>query len=83
MSVTPGCGIEHVRVAVVELVVDAPGHVGQRELALLGRQHRVEHHLEQQVAELLLEVLEPGAGLLVDVRRAPRAPRRSPRGGAG
>ena len=60
-SVAPALGVEHVRVARVELVVDAPGDVGQRELALLGGQHRVEHHLEQEVAELLLQRLEAGA----------------------
>ena len=48
---------EHVRVAAHELVVHAAGHVGQRELPLLGGEGGVEHHLEQQVAELLLEVL--------------------------
>ena len=42
--------------AVDELVVDAPRHVGEGELALLGGQGGVEHHLEQQVAQLLLEV---------------------------
>ena len=64
---TPALRVEHVRVAGVELVVDAAGDVGEGELALLGGQHRVEHHLEQEVAELLLERLEAGAGLLVDV----------------
>ena len=41
-----------------ELVVHAPGHVGQGELPLLGGQGGVEAHLEQQVAELLLQVGE-------------------------
>ena len=82
-SLTPALRVEHVRVAGVELVVDAAGDVGEGELALLGGQHRVEHHLEQQVAELLLERLEAGAGVLVDVVDAPRAPRRSPRAGGG
>ena len=53
-------GREHVGVAVHELVVDAPGDVGQREAALLGAQDRVEHDLEEEVAQLLLEVLEAG-----------------------
>ena len=39
-----------------ELVVDAPRHVGQREFALLGAERGVEDDLEQQVAELLLEM---------------------------
>ena len=47
---------EDVRVAADELVVQGPGHVGQGEVALLGRQQGVEVHLEQQVTELLLEV---------------------------
>ena len=33
------------------------GDVGERELAALRREHGVEEDLEQQVAELLLEVL--------------------------
>ena len=66
-SVAAALRLEHVRVAGVELVVDPAGDVGEGELALLGGQHRVEHHLEQQVAELLLERLEAGAGRLVDV----------------
>ena len=61
-SVAAGLRVEHVGVPGVELVVDAAGDVGQRELALLGGQHRVEHHLEQQVAELLLQVVEARAG---------------------
>ena len=36
-----------------ELVVDAPGHVGQREPALLRRQRGVEVDLEQDVAQLV------------------------------
>ena len=44
------------------------GHVGQRELALLGGEGGVEHDLEQQVAQLLLEVLGPVARR-VDVER--------------
>ena len=63
----PALRVEHVGVAGVELVVDAPGDVGQRELALLGGQHGVEHHLEQEVAELLLQLLEAGARGHVDV----------------
>ena len=44
------------RVTVDQLVVDAPGHIGQREPALLGGQRGVEVDLEQQVAQLLLQV---------------------------
>ncbi len=51
---------EHVRMAVHELVVDDAGDVGQREPALLGGEGGVEEHLEEQVAELLLEVRVPG-----------------------
>ncbi len=46
---------EDVGVAEDELVVDAPGHVGQGETALLGAEGGVEDDLEEQVAELLLE----------------------------
>ena len=46
---------EHVRVPAHELVVDATRDVGHRELAGLLREHRVEHHLVEQVAELVLE----------------------------
>ena len=49
-----------------ELVVDRAGDVGQREPALLRRQRGMEHDLEQQVAQLLLEVVVPGAGLDVE-----------------
>ena len=45
------------------LSCDAPGHVGQGEPALLGRQRGVEHDLEQQVAQLLLQGVEALAGL--------------------
>ena len=46
--------------------MDAPGHVGQGELALLGGQGGVEDDLEQQVAQLLLQVVEavPAVGLV-------------------
>ena len=47
---------EHVGMAGHQLVVHPPGHVGQGEGALLGGQPRVEGDLEQQVAELLLQV---------------------------
>ena len=50
-----------------ELVVDAAGHVGQGELPLLGTEHRVEDHLEEEIAELLLEVAEACAGVDVEV----------------
>src|SRR5205085_6998247 len=45
------------------LVVDATRHVGQVEPSLLGRQRGVEDDLEQQVAQLLLEVGEAGGGV--------------------
>ena len=57
---------EHVGVAAVELVVHAAGDVGEGELARLGGEGGVEHDLEQQVAQLLLEVLVALAGLGVD-----------------
>ena len=46
---------EHVRVAAHELVVDAARDVGHGERAGLLREHRVEHDLVEQVAELVLE----------------------------
>ena len=46
---------EHVRVAAHELGVHAARDVGDRERARLGREHRVDHHLEEQVAELVFE----------------------------
>ena len=79
---------EDVRVAADELVVDAAGDVGDRERAGLLGEHRVEHHLVQQVAELVLEprvvrrsapgrrARPPGAP------RSPRRPRRPPRAGS-
>jgi len=47
---------EHVGVAADQLVVHAPGHVGQGEAALLAGQRGMEDHLEEHVAELLFEV---------------------------
>ena len=58
---------EHVGVAADQLVVDAPGHVGQGERALLGGEGGVEDDLEEQVAQLLLQVVEAGARLGVEV----------------
>ena len=46
---------EHVRMPAHELVVDAAGDVGDRERTGLGREHRLDHDLEQQVAELVFE----------------------------
>ncbi len=43
-----------------EFVVDVPGHITEGELALLGRQDRMEHDLEKDVAQLLFQVLVPG-----------------------
>ena len=43
------------RVTVHELVVDAARHVGEGELAGLLRDRRVQHHLVEHVAELVLE----------------------------
>jgi hypothetical protein len=45
-----------VGVAGIELVVDASGHVGEIELPDLCGQRGVEQDLEEQVAELLLQV---------------------------
>ena len=47
---------EHVRVAVHELVVHAARHVGQVELPLLVGQAGVEDDLEEQIAQLLLQM---------------------------
>ena len=58
---------EHMRMAGHELVVDPAGHVGQGELSLLGTEHRVEDNLEEEIAELLLEVAEACAGVDVEV----------------
>ena len=74
---------EHVRVAADQLVVDAPGHVGQGEAALLGGERGVEHDLEQQVAQLLLEVRRTPRRRRRRGGRWPRAPRRPPRAGGG
>ena len=56
---------EHVRMAVHELVVDHARDVGEREPTLLGGEGGVEEHLEEQVAELLLEVTD-GLGRSVE-----------------
>jgi hypothetical protein len=46
---------------VVQLVVDALRHVAQVEVARLDGDPGMEHHLEQQVAQLLLHVRQcPG-----------------------
>ncbi len=52
---------EHVRMAAHELVVDHAGDVGEREPALLRGERGVEEHLEEQVAELLLEMARPSS----------------------
>ena len=52
---------EHVRVAPHHLLGDAPGHVGQREAALLLGDGRVQHHLEQHVAQLAHQLVVAGA----------------------
>src|SRR4051812_47744295 len=49
---------EDVRVPRLELVGDPTGDVREREPALLRRDRGVEVHLEQEVAELLLEVVD-------------------------
>jgi hypothetical protein len=46
------------RVPAVELAVDGIHHVGEGERALLLGHPGVEHHLEQQIAELVLEVAQ-------------------------
>ena len=46
---------EHVRMTAHELVVDAARDVGDGERAGFGREHRLDHDLEQEVAELVLE----------------------------
>ena len=48
-----------------QLVVDAPGHVGQVEAAVIGCYPGMEHDLEEEVSQLLLEVLAALACLLV------------------
>ena len=62
-----------------QLVVDAPGHVGQGEPPRLGGQGGVEVHLEQQVAELLFE-MGHRARLLGPARPPARRGRPDPRG---
>ncbi|MBJ31455.1 MAG: hypothetical protein CL466_08585 [Acidimicrobiaceae bacterium] len=52
--------------AVAKLVVDAPGHIGQVEAAVVGGDPGVEDHLEEQVAELLLECTGALPGGLVE-----------------
>jgi hypothetical protein len=52
---------EHVRVAAHHLVVDRLGDRGEVERALFLGHARVEHHLQQQVAEFLLQVGEVAA----------------------
>ena len=52
-----GLGGEHVRVPTDQLVADSRRHVVEVEpVSRLARQLGVEHHLEEQVAELLLQV---------------------------
>ena len=46
---------KHMRVAPHELVVDTARNIGNRECTRLRRQHGMNHHLEQQVAQLVLE----------------------------
>ena len=43
------------------LVADRRHHVGERERALLLRHPRMEHHLQQQVAELVLQIAQVAA----------------------
>ena len=66
-----------------ELVVHRGGDVGESEPALLGSELAVEQHLEQEVAQLLLEVVVPRRRTPRRGRRWPRAPRRPPRAGGG
>ena len=49
---------EDVRMPGHQLVVHPPGHVGQREPALLGGQHGVEVDLEEKVAQLLGQMVD-------------------------
>lgn len=46
-----------VRVAVDQLVAQRVGHVAEIERALFLAQFRIEHHVQQQVAQLLLDAL--------------------------
>ena len=48
---------EHVRVAPHELVADRAHHVGEVEATRLARHLRVEHHLEQEIAELVAQAV--------------------------
>ena len=71
----PGLIAEHVGMAGHQLVVHAAGDVGQREPAGLGAQEGVEVDLEEQVAELLLEMrhrlfLDGGRGRTVELSTA-------------
>ena len=75
---------EHVRVAVHQLVVHPARDVGQVELALLVGQAGVEDDLEQQVAQLLLQVrvaAPSGVARRVAAPTARRGPRSTPRRG--
>lgn len=47
---------EHVRVAALHLVADRTGHVGKAERTLLTGHLRMEHNLQQQIAQLVLQV---------------------------
>ena len=66
-----------------ELVVHRRGDVGGGELPGLGGELGVEQHLEEQVAQLLLEVLVALAARARRGGRWPRGPRSSPRAGGG
>ena len=52
---------EHVRMAAHHLVADRSDDVGEGERALLLRHARMEHHLQQQVAQLVLQVAQVAA----------------------
>ena len=47
--------------------MDPPGHVGKVESTIVGGNAGMEHHLKEQVAQLLLQGLGPVAGGLVEV----------------
>ena len=47
---------EHMRMAALHLVADRRGHVGKGKRARFLGHARVEHHLQQQIAQLVLEV---------------------------
>ena len=47
---------KHVRMAANELGVDIARHVGQRELAGVRRDLRMQHHLHEHVAQLLAQM---------------------------